>query len=159
MPVFTVESARIAALKSVAVRKERQQARKALALIPAPPPLPTPSQTEIEIAWRLSRTRKQIERIADLLDQERDPQKLDRLSAAWERLNRMEFALAGRPMPGQLRPREQSSKRRSYSDLSSLVVEVQSCSVPPPTNSVPSQPAKPQTPQEEQSAKAEDFSI
>ena len=36
--------------------------------------------------------------------EEHDPQRLDRLASAQARLSAQEFALAGRPMPGQRRP-------------------------------------------------------
>lgn len=56
------------------------------------------------IAGRLTRVRKQIERLSDMLDSEIDPQKLDRLAAAIERLAKQEQNLAGRPLPGSFKP-------------------------------------------------------
>jgi hypothetical protein len=61
---------------------------------------------------RQGRVRAQIENVSDMLDKERDPQRLDRLAAALERLVDMERVLDGRPLPGNMkpqdRPREQS---------------------------------------------------
>lgn len=62
------------------------------------------SYPENYVNQRLARVRKQIDSIDLMLDKCRDPHKLERLSAASERLSKLEFALAGRPMPGSLRP-------------------------------------------------------
>lgn len=60
---------------------------------------------------RLLRVREQIERVSGLLDKENDPQKLDRLAAALERLSDLERTLDNRPLPGSRRPGREPSKR------------------------------------------------
>jgi hypothetical protein len=56
------------------------------------------------VALRLVRVRAQLDRIDSMIQQEKDPQKLDRLAAASARLSDQEFALAGRPKPGNRKP-------------------------------------------------------
>jgi hypothetical protein len=53
---------------------------------------------------RLARVREQLNRIDRMIATETDPQKLDRLAAATMRLSDQEFALAGRPKPGNRKP-------------------------------------------------------
>ncbi|HWN97491.1 MAG TPA: hypothetical protein VNT99_20850 [Methylomirabilota bacterium] len=65
---------------------------------------------EICKSQRLARVRKQLEKIDDMIEKERDPQKLDRLASVQARLSVQEFALAGRPMPGSRRPGRDKSK-------------------------------------------------
>lgn len=117
MPLFTAETARDAAKKSYEARwgaeararraqaqaereadeaAEKAAKRAAVAIQLADP--------ERYVAERLNRVRAQIDRLSTLLDYEKDPRNLDRLAAAIERLHKAEFALAGRPMPGQRRP-------------------------------------------------------
>lgn len=59
----------------------------------------------------LSRTRKQLDRLFSLMEEEIDPQKLDRLASAIARLAEQERQLSGRPLPGSLRPRQEKSRR------------------------------------------------
>jgi hypothetical protein len=51
---------------------------------------------------RLVRVRVALERIDEMLISEKDAGKIDRLASAAQKLNDQEFALAGRPKPGQL---------------------------------------------------------
>ena len=96
---------------------EREAERKALITAVAaltPPKLPAPpkqpnadpatAQADKYLRRRLKRVRKQIDRVSDMLDEEEDPQKLDRLAAALERLCELERVMAGRALPGSLRP-------------------------------------------------------
>jgi len=53
---------------------------------------------------QLTRVRKQIERLNGLLDEESDPQRLARLAQAIGTMSERERQLAGRPLPGSLRP-------------------------------------------------------
>ena len=56
------------------------------------------------LAKRLTRTRKQIDALCSLIDNETDPQKLDRLASALARLSEIERQLANRPLPGSFKP-------------------------------------------------------
>jgi len=86
------------------------EVRKAEAIIqpiPAPiqsPPAQAENHADDFIAQRLVRVRKQLDRIDAMIEEEDDPQRLDRLAAASMRLSDQEFALSNRPKPGNRRP-------------------------------------------------------
>ncbi len=65
------------------------------------------------IQRRIARVREQIEMLSDMLDQEEDPNKLDRLASAIDRLDEMERKHAGRPLPGSLKPSQPRQQQRS----------------------------------------------
>lgn len=71
------------------------------------------------VQQRLACVREQIKRLDNMLLQEVDPQRLDRLAAASARLSEIERQLAGRPGPGQFRP---TAPRRKV-ELNALVPE------------------------------------
>src|ERR1051326_9250266 len=58
---------------------------------------------------RLTRVRRQLDRIDRLMMTENDPQKLDRLASAQTRLREQERILSGRPLRGSLRPAKASA--------------------------------------------------
>lgn len=91
-----------------AIRWAKQAEREAKARIPVdlPPDLPEYQKK------RLMRVREQLDRIDDLLLSEDDPAKLDRLAAASMRLAEQERILAGRPLPGSLKPQAARSRRQ-----------------------------------------------
>jgi hypothetical protein len=64
---------------------------------------------------RLARVRGQIDHINNLIEDESDPQKLDRLASALYRFSEIERNLAGRPLPGSLKPSAARSRRQSSS--------------------------------------------
>ena len=53
---------------------------------------------------RLARVRLQLDRLDAMIQTETDPQRLDRLASAQAKLAEQERQLAGRPLPGSLRP-------------------------------------------------------
>ena len=55
-------------------------------------------------AKRLARARKQIDKLDGMIEEETDPQKLDRLASALARLSEIERQLANRPLPGSFKP-------------------------------------------------------
>lgn len=57
-------------------------------------------RTEPFTAKRLMRVRRQLNMIDRMIENESDPQKIDRLASASMRLSDQEFALSGRPKPG-----------------------------------------------------------
>lgn len=61
----------------------------------------------------LVRVRLQLDMIFEQFIKEKDPSKLDRLASAQARLSEQERQLAGRPLPGSLRPTSKSSKSSS----------------------------------------------
>lgn len=110
--LFTAANAREMAARGNAAKalakkqREEQLARaNAIAIEPA---------DEIYRSQRLARVRKQLEKLDEMIEKERDPQKLDRLASAQARLSVQEFALAGRPMPGSRRPGREKPARKSY---------------------------------------------
>jgi hypothetical protein len=98
--LFTAETARIAGLKSVAVKKQRLLDNPPTDTLPLSPAIPT----EDFVAARLSRVRAQLDKLDKMIEDEDDPILLSRLADAQSRLSVQEFALAGRPMPGNRRP-------------------------------------------------------
>ena len=101
MALFTSENAAEMGARSQALRKQRLEE---LRLAANPVPLPADNSYSER---RLSRVRNQIESLSDMLDKEDDAQKLDRLASAIARLSEIERQLAGRPLPGSRRPREE----------------------------------------------------
>jgi hypothetical protein len=95
------------AARSVAARKAAQADRAAN---PASAPLPAQPTADGEyVNTRLTRVRGQLELVDEAIDSELrkrcpDAQRLDRFAAASMRLSDQEFALAGRPKPGNRRP-------------------------------------------------------
>lgn len=59
---------------------------------------------------RLSRVRAQLNKLDEMISEELDPAKLDRLASAQARLSDQEFALSGRHKPGLTRPGRQPTK-------------------------------------------------
>lgn len=105
---FTVENAAEMARKAAASRREA-----ALMRILCPPPREEPNFADIV----LNRVRAQMDlinaRLTEALKMKRpDPQAIDRLAAAQSRLSEQERILAGRPMPGSLRPASAKSGNR-----------------------------------------------
>lgn len=100
---FTRENAAEFTKKGLIVRAANRKARlERLTISPDP-----------YVNKRLARVRAQLERIDEMMEQELDPQRLDRLASAQARLSVQEFALANRPMPGSRRPGRESTKAPS----------------------------------------------
>lgn len=102
---FTRENAREFAARGNAKKAELAAAR--LAIPPEPPraaePEPAPRDDEFS-ARKLARVREQIERLDAMLLEATEPQAVDRLASALSRLYEIERLLAGRPLPGSLKP-------------------------------------------------------
>jgi hypothetical protein len=134
MPVFTVETARKAALASVAVRAAKALRRFEPASAPLAAPLPTVDDyTKLRLACvraQLGQVDKAI--LAESGKDHPDGQRLNWLAQAQDRLSEQERKLAGRPLPGSRRPRDERSR-----DLT-----------PPPAVPIPAEepPQKPQEP-------------
>ena len=134
MPRFTKETAAIASRLGNLARWSRK---------PDPEPEPPVAGIAEAIpdeyrAKRLARVRKQLDRIDDLMDEECDPQKLDRLASAQARLAEQERILRGEPLPGSRRPAPE--RRGSRGTGSQTPQQVAPC-VPKP--SVPVTPSTP----------------
>lgn len=114
---FTRENAAEMARRSTEarLRREREQESKAaeydaLAAVPE-------EQFRLK---RLQRVRKQLMQIDDMIEQETDAQTLERLARAQGVLSVQEFALAGRPMPGSLRPKGGSDRAKKPAAIEPL---------------------------------------
>jgi len=66
---------------------------------------------------RLARVRKQIDKLSDMLEHEKDPAKIDKLASAIDRLAKHEHYLAGRPGPGNRKPAPERPSKPSRRDL------------------------------------------
>ncbi len=117
--IFTKETARIAGIKGGLnrwkYRPEPQPAQNA----PEPPRTnPEPPVVDLFLKQRLTRTRKQIERLQTRLDtileaDEVDDKAIKSIADALARLFDVEGWLAGRPKPGNLRPSNPKSPKQS----------------------------------------------
>lgn len=113
VPLFSRQNAADMQRRSVQARKARHLAPPEP---PQPPPTPDPFADDFT-SQRLTRVRKQLERIDSMIETETDPQKLDRLAAASMRLSDQEFALANRPKPGNRRPGPERVRRGAGLEL------------------------------------------
>lgn len=107
--VFNSERARLAGLKSVQVRRLKALAASAQSVESSATVHPTvqtdsPPEQDSFTSTTLSRVRDQMSLLADMMKKEKDPARLDRLAAAFGKLAEVERQLAGRPLPGSLRP-------------------------------------------------------
>lgn len=117
--------------KAMAAKKEAEQLRKETAKLKEK--IATLTGDNFQQAT-LMRVRKQLYLTLDSLDialekKVLDTQDVDRLSRAVERLAEMERNLAGRPLPGSLRP----NGRRVAQEIAEPMPETQAASVPLPT--------------------------
>lgn len=111
MALFDAESARLMAVKAVEARRKKAAEREAMRLNP-PPVQPIASVSNPSADYekkRLARVRKQLDKLDRMIEEEMDPQKLDRLASAQSRLAKQEQELSGRPLPGSLRPSKAKS--------------------------------------------------
>ncbi len=119
MPLITSANARELAAKALIARKANRERQRNLdhriaeltAKLTAIAPIPR-EELSGYAEQRLMRVRAQLDRLDKMLMEESDPQKLDRLAAASMRLSEQERILAGRPMPGSLRPKPEREVRR-----------------------------------------------
>ena len=101
MALITRETAREMAARGNA-RKREILANLRVAAHPVPLP-----RDDSYVERRLARVREQLLRLDGFLDSEDDPGKIDRLASAIARLSEIERVLAGRPTPGQRKPKEE----------------------------------------------------
>jgi len=122
MPQFTRETAREAQRKSAESRRANRMAggQEKPQAAPQNPP------ADEFVSVRLARVRTQLNGIADKIDvvvkrDEFDAKQLDQLASAFSRLSEIERQLAGRPLPGSLRPAAEKPRRgagsRVFGDL------------------------------------------
>jgi len=108
---FTSENASEMAYRSHAAREQATRERKEL-VERAKDAIALAESIPEYVVTRLARVRVQLDRIDDMLMKERDPSKLDRLASAQSRLAQQERELAGRPLPGSLRPTGKPTRSR-----------------------------------------------
>ena len=105
MALFTRENAREMALRGNQIRWS-----------PKPPPAIDPQLADLVTSpdynqRRLARTRMQIDALSTMLEDEEEPQSIDRLASAIARLSVIEQQLSGRPLPGTLQPGREKPAR------------------------------------------------
>lgn len=99
--LFTTENAReMSRLGAIARAKKRAER---IARAQASEPIPNPSEDYVKL--RLACVRAQIGKLDKQILQTRDPQALNWLASAQAKLAEQERILAGRPLPGNLRPK------------------------------------------------------
>jgi hypothetical protein len=103
-PRFTRENAGDYARKAVIAR----EANKRLRLAALGPP-----DSAQYVASRLTRVRAQLSKLDQLIENETDPQKLDRLVSAQSRLSEQWRIFSGIPLPGSRRPGREKPQRSS----------------------------------------------
>lgn len=148
--LFTKETARLMSVKAIAARRANKAKRKSVdrkleeledkitALR-----FDKPSQPEHGYAEsRLLHVRAQLHQVDELIKKTSDSETLDLLTRSQLRLSQQEFALAGRPMPGQLRPTQAAARR--------VTIDLQSS----PFGPAPVAPALPPVPQATQAPPA-----
>lgn len=125
MAFFTKENARLYAVQALARRRELSAERKAKAKltkdlakrleeIEAKIAAASFSRPSVESGYadsRLREVREHLVLVDSLIKACTDSERLDQLTRAQLRLSQQEFALAGRPMPGQLRPTAAHARR------------------------------------------------
>lgn len=124
--LITPETAREYSRKAAEARRAK---KAALASAAAPLPPEPPDYT----ARRLVRVRKQLARLDSMIEQETDPVRLDRLASAQSRLAIQEQNLAGRPLPGSLRPQPEPKRRQAPQDYGPVAPPSPPASVEPIT--------------------------
>ena len=102
---FTAENAAKYAELAHAARRQQVLADAAVANA-----LPLADSADNFVSRKLSRVRGQIDVIEKLLDKSTEPQAVDRFCNAMTRLYEIERILAGRPLPGSRRPREDRAR-------------------------------------------------
>lgn len=83
------------------------RSRELRALRPKPEPGTNHARSDVDAAYlrkRLARVRSQIEDMNERLDKEEDPQAVQWIVNSIYRLTELERVIAGRPLPGQLKP-------------------------------------------------------
>ena len=130
MALITSANAREMARKSHQARRDEINQ---LRIAANPVPLPDVNNY---ISRRLFRVREQIERLSDLIDEEEDPQALDRIASALARLSIIERELSGRPLPGTLQPGREKPARLMLSPAVDAGHAQQSKPAAMPTNDV-----------------------
>lgn len=109
MALITTETAR--EMSARGLEAKRQAALLRANGEPAKPLLPDEKYRIL----RLSRVRRQLDKIDDMIADEDDPQRLDRLASAQMRLSEQERQLSGRSLPPTLRPKSGKPDRRNPS--------------------------------------------
>lgn len=110
MPLITPQTAAELAAKSHEARRRNKELREQSDTEPQPIPQTEPIALDFA-AQRLSRVRTQLDRIDALAAEETDPKQLKFLADAAGRLQEQERQLAGRPLPGTLKPSAKPPRR------------------------------------------------
>jgi hypothetical protein len=120
MALFTAQLAAQAGKVSGQRRRERAEARKQARHNPQLTIVQNAVQTAYDpfVSSSLTRTREVLKKLYKRLEATEDPKEIELLSRAISALSKNEFALAGRPLPGSLRPSSKPDKRLSSTQAS-----------------------------------------
>lgn len=112
---FTGEYARLMSQKAALARKQKQEEirGKLNFLTGAETSVAAPGEDASFRIARLARVREQLVKLDAQMALETDPQKQDRIASAQAKLSIQERELAGRPLPGALRPTSRRSRNQA----------------------------------------------
>lgn len=119
MPQFTAANSRLMAQRAHEARRRNATEREAEPARPQPGPQISPQEPALDAftRLRLERVRKQLEKIDEMIEEETDPARLDRLAAAASRLSEQERRYAGRSLPPTVRATATDSRKLGGSRL------------------------------------------
>jgi hypothetical protein len=106
MARITAANASKMAARSWEVRRERENMQGDSSAIPQQIPLPASDY----VAFSVTRTRGQLDRLHAMLAKSKDAQEIERLARSIASLSELERVLSGRPLPGSRRPGKESPK-------------------------------------------------
>jgi alpha-beta hydrolase superfamily lysophospholipase len=124
--LWTVETARLAGLKSVETKRQRKLSQ---ALVPVIAPVEANGGTDAYAEAQALTYRNQIKRLVELLERSRDATDCAKFAVAIDKLARHEAALSGRPSPGSLRPTR--TQQRQSGPRNVQMIELQPDSMAP----------------------------
>lgn len=109
---FTPANARIMAARAAVARRIAAEKREAMLQEELAKPIaPALLPDDVFRLQSLARVRKQMDNVFGMMDDEQDPQKIDRLASALARLNEAERQLSNRSLPPSQKPVSPGKRR------------------------------------------------
>jgi hypothetical protein len=109
---FNPVTARLAAAKSLESRRKKAAQAKIMAAIAAQAAMPAIVEPDaVFVSKQINQLREHISRLHTLIGKARDAQTIDKLASAIAKLAEQERILAGRPLPGSHRPKQQRAEK------------------------------------------------
>lgn len=113
MPLFTAENAKFFGQKSAEARKAKMERERQRTVQAAQNAAPAGVNADY-VLTRLSRVREILDGIEEEVMRARDPVAKAKLAQSAKYFHEMEFHLAGRPLPGSLRPNKSREKKQNF---------------------------------------------